>query len=98
VIEKSYRYHPKLLSIQHRLEPDSPFVDDESRPTTFDYPGDKVALHWHDADAMSLTYPAAVPASSISHQPTTAHDHDGVPHSSKEQSDDKRFPLIGSLV
>jgi ATP-dependent helicase/nuclease subunit A len=74
-------------------------IDEASRPTTLDYSGGDAAIHWHDADAMSLTYPAAVPATSSSSQPATAgHPHDGEQHSSNEQSDDKRFPLIGPLV
>jgi ATP-dependent helicase/nuclease subunit A len=74
-------------------------VDDESRPASQAYPGGHIAIDWHDADAMSLTYPAAVPAASSSSQSSsTVHHHDGEPHSSKELSDDKRFPLISSLV
>ncbi|MEN3334604.1 MAG: hypothetical protein V7641_3969, partial [Blastocatellia bacterium] len=74
-------------------------IDDESRPATFAYPGGEVALHWHDADAMSLTYPAAVSvASSTSQQPTAVPHRDGQFQSSIDQSDDMMFPLIGPLL
>jgi ATP-dependent helicase/nuclease subunit A len=63
-------------------------VDDEARPATFDYPGGQVELHWHDADAMSLTYPAAVPVMR----------RDGEPCASETESDDLMFPLIGPLA
>ena len=72
-------------------------VDDESRPATVDYPGGHVELHWHDADAMSLTYPAAVPATApIGHQPTASR-RDGGADSSKAASNGPTFPLIGPL-
>jgi ATP-dependent helicase/nuclease subunit A len=74
-------------------------VDDESRPAAFDYPGGDVAIYWHDADAMLLTYPAAVSATApINRQPATVHHPDGELLSSKDQSDDKLFPLIGPLA
>jgi ATP-dependent helicase/nuclease subunit A len=73
-------------------------VDDVSRPATLDYPGGEVAIHWHDAEAMSLTYPAAAPAASVPNQPATVfHNHDKLP-SNEEQSDDKMFPLISPLA
>ncbi|HJQ22748.1 MAG TPA: UvrD-helicase domain-containing protein [Blastocatellia bacterium] len=63
-------------------------IDDESRPTTFAYPGGEVAIHWHDADTIPLT--------EASRQPAAAHVHDS--SSSTEQPDDKLFPLIGPLI
>jgi ATP-dependent exoDNAse (exonuclease V) beta subunit len=72
-------------------------VDEASRPATFAYPGGGVAIDWHDAEAMSLTYPAAVPTASASSQPSNvAHPHDGELLSGKDQPD-KMFPLIGPL-
>lgn len=70
-------------------------IDESSRPEAFDYPDGQVAIRWHDADAMSLTYPAVVPATSST---DIAHHHDDKPLSSKEQSDNKLFPLIGPLA
>ncbi len=63
-------------------------VDDESRPASLDYPGGHVEMHWHDADAMPLAYPAGVP---------TTHRRGDEPSSSETTSDELMFPLIGSL-
>jgi len=64
----------------------------------FEYTGGYVAIDWHDADAMLLIYPAAVPAASLTSQPSAMHHYDCELPANEVQSDDKRFPLTGSLT
>jgi ATP-dependent helicase/nuclease subunit A len=73
-------------------------VDDESRPATLTYPGGQVSIHWHDADAMPLTDPAAVRARPSSSQLVAVMRRDRHQiDSSSGPSDDKLFTLLGPL-